>query len=428
MFEINNILMKKILFCISLCLLTVACNLEPEGVGNGEIEVSNSELLFPAKAFYDEVSITTDASWKIAIGAKWLSVSQTQGKGNETVTFVVEKNTEDFARSTQVKVYTKTSSQTITVTQFSPSGDDYIPDAQIEPGNVTIENGAIKAAFSIGENKKAYFSQGNLQYQASTGIWRFAEKQWNVVGDEQFGSVYENGIKCDNTLISPTYSGWIDLFCWGTSGWNSGAKEYKPYSNSDDPNDYLLGETALNLTGEYAKADWGVYNKISNGGNKENMWRTPTIDEWDYLFFKRKNAENLYSRATVVGTKGVIVLPDNCTLPESVSFTLENQKPPSYDAVWLANTYNKTEWEALESYGAVFLPLGGGRIYNNLVDNVDAKWYVDDRAPFGYYWSSTAADYDVQCLIINTCNCVYTSPYAIRYTGHSVRLIQDIKQ
>ncbi|MBP5722267.1 MAG: BACON domain-containing protein [Bacteroidales bacterium] len=404
--------MKKILFCISLCLLTVACNLEPEGVGNGEIEVSNSELLFPAKAFYDEVSITTDASWKIAIGANWLSVSQTKGKGNETVTFVAEKNTEDYARSTQVKVYTKTASQTITVTQFSPSGDDYVPnDTQIEPGNVTIEDGAIKAAFSIGENKKAYFSQGNLQYQASTGIWRFAEKQWYRVGDDQFGEVYENGVKCDNALISPTYSGWIDLFCFGTSGYKGRSESYQPYSTSRTFWDYAVTpEVPLDLTGEDRNSDWGVYNKISNGGNAANMWRTPTEDEWTYLLSKRKDAENKFRLSVVAGVMGVVVLPDDCTLN-----------------LWDIDTdFNEKEWNAMESNGAVFFPVAGSRdsVY---VDYVDAKWGDDDRVPFGYYWSTTIdGDYSAKVWVISHCS--YDDTGWMRLSlGASVRLIQDVQ-
>ena len=410
LFEINNIQMKKILFCISLCLLTVACNLEPEGVGNGEIEVSNSELLFPAKAFYDEVSITTDASWKIAIGAKWLSVSQTKGKGNETVTFVAEKNTEDYARSTQVKVYTKTASQTITVTQFSPSGDDYVPNTQIEPGNVTIEDGAIKAAFSIGENKKAYFSQGNLQYQASTGIWRFAEKQWYRVGDDQFGEVYENGVKCDNALISPTYSGWIDLFCFGTSGYKGRSESYQPYSTSRTFWDYAVTpEVPLDLTGEDRNSDWGVYNKISNGGNAANMWRTPTEDEWTYLLSKRKDAENKFRLSVVAGVMGVVVLPDDCTLN-----------------LWDIDTdFNEKEWNAMESNGAVFFPVAGSRdsVY---VDYVDAKWGDDDRVPFGYYWSTTIDDTFAKIWVISHCS--YDDTGWMRLSlGASVRLIQDVK-
>ena len=395
-----------------MCLLTVACNLEPEGVGNGEIEVSNSELLFPAKAFYDEVSITTDASWKIAIGANWLSVSQTKGKGNETVTFVAEKNTEDYARSTQVKVYTKTASQTITVTQFSPSGDDYVPnDTQIEPGNVTIEDGAIKAAFSIGENKKAYFSQGNLQYQASTGIWRFAEKQWYRVGDDQFGEVYENGVKCDNALISPTYSGWIDLFCFGTSGYKGRSESYQPYSTSRTFWDYAVThEVPLDLTGEDRNSDWGVYNKISNGGNAANMWRTPTEDEWTYLLSKRKDAENKFRLSVVAGVMGVVVLPDDCTLN-----------------LWDIDTdFNEKEWNAMESNGAVFFPVAGSRdsVY---VDYVDAKWGDDDRVPFGYYWSTTIdGDYSAKVWVISHCS--YDDTGWMRLSlGASVRLIQDVQ-
>ena len=395
-----------------MCLLTVACNLEPEGVGNGEIEVSNSELLFPAKAFYDEVSITTDASWKIAIGANWLSVSQTKVKGNETVTFVAEKNTEDYARSTQVKVYTKTASQTITVTQFSPSGDDYVPnDTQIEPGNVTIEDGAIKAAFSIGENKKAYFSQGNLQYQASTGIWRFAEKQWYRVGDDQFGEVYENGVKCDNALISPTYSGWIDLFCFGTSGYKGRSESYQPYSTSRTFWDYAVThEVPLDLTGEDRNSDWGVYNKISNGGNAANMWRTPTEDEWTYLLSKRKDAENKFRLSVVAGVMGVVVLPDDCTLN-----------------LWDIDTdFNEKEWNAMESNGAVFFPVAGSRdsVY---VDYVDAKWGDDDRVPFGYYWSTTIdGDYSAKVWVISHCS--YDDTGWMRLSlGASVRLIQDVK-
>lgn len=58
------------------------------------------------------------------------------------------------------------------------------------------------------------FSKGNLQYQASTGHWRFAEHQWNMVGDNGCGTVYENGVKCDNNQIDRNYTGWIDLFAW----------------------------------------------------------------------------------------------------------------------------------------------------------------------------------------------------------------------
>lgn len=50
-------------------------------------------------------------------------------------------------------------------------------------------------------------SPGNLQYQASTGIWRFAEHQYDYIGS-------------GNENISTSYSGWIDLFGWGTGRYN----------------------------------------------------------------------------------------------------------------------------------------------------------------------------------------------------------------
>ena len=49
--------------------------------------------------------------------------------------------------------------------------------------------GAIDGKFSINATGgKVYFAKGNLQYQASTNTFRFAEHQWNYVG----GSTLEN--------------------------------------------------------------------------------------------------------------------------------------------------------------------------------------------------------------------------------------------
>lgn len=42
--------------------------------------------------------------------------------------------------------------------------------------------GAINGLFSVSATQQVYFSQGNLQYQASTNTWRFAENQWDYVG------------------------------------------------------------------------------------------------------------------------------------------------------------------------------------------------------------------------------------------------------
>ena len=285
-------------------------------------------------------------------------------------------------------------------------------------GNVTIENGAIKAAFSVGDGKKVYFSQGNLQYQASTNTWRFAENQWDFIGTHSSEFEEENGgtIKgSDNANISETYDGWIDLFGWGTSGWKSGAFAYQPYSTSRDYSDYYPGAcSTFDLTGICADADWGVYNKISNGGNKAGMWRTLTNKEWQYLL-----RDYLYSLGCVDGINGLILLPDDWELPDGISFT------PQADE-WKSNDYTIKEWAKMEVSGAVFIPASGSRSYT-YVENVGLVTSVGNVGLAGCYWSSSHCGdgFAYGLLFGNDVVTAYSGD--VRYYGQSVRLVQDVK-
>ena len=103
--------------------------------------------------------------------------------------------------------------------------------------------GAISGVFSVSEGNYVCFSKGNLQYQSSTNTWRFADHQYDVIGS-------------DNHNISSTYSGWIDLFGWGTSGYNHGAVCYQPWSTSTtDADYYAYGGESNNLYDGYGQAD-----------------------------------------------------------------------------------------------------------------------------------------------------------------------------
>ena len=264
-----------------------------------------------------------------------------------------------------------------------------------QQGSVAVENGAIKAAFSISDSKQIYFSQGNLQYQASTGTWRFAEHQYDIIGD-------------DNANISSTNSGWIDLFGWGTSGWNSGANAYQPYSTSTDYEDYYLGGSySNNLTGSYANADWGVYNAISNGGNQAGQWRTLTQSEWNYVISNRTDARYLRGTANVNGVNGLVLLPDNWTFPSDVEFT--------YGEDGWQNTYSASEWSKMEANGAVFLPAAGYR-YGTDVDYVGSG---------GYYWSSSAND-GGNASYLNFYGYYVSTGSSGRSNGQSVRLVRGL--
>ena len=248
--------------------------------------------------------------------------------------------------------------------------------------------GAINGYFSIGESSKISFSQGNLQYQASTGTWRFAEHQYDMIGS-------------DNSNISSSYSGWIDLFGWGTSGYNG----KNPYMTSTNYSDY--GDGYNDIAG--TSYDWGVYNKIYNGGNSAGMWRTLTNSEWNYVISNRTDASYLRGTATVNGVNGLILLPDNWTLPTGVTFTYG-------EGGWSQNTYSASEWSKMEANGAVFLPAAGYR------DGTD----VYNVGSYGYYWSSSAYDgYYAHCLDFGSCG-VNTDDYDYRDDGPSVRLVRGL--
>lgn len=217
--------------------------------------------------------------------------------------------------------------------------------------------GVINGLFSVSDTQKVYFSQGNLQYQASTNTWKFATNQWDYVGGTMWGNHYGNVSGSSNDSISPTCQGWIDLFGWGTSGWDCGNTYYHPW-DSDDSDGGLYGPPMYNnMEVDYAYSDWGYYNRISNGGNTMYQWRTLTCLEWDYVFNTRNTLSGIrYVKAIVNGVNGVILLPDDW---DTDTFILSNANTP--EASYSSNNISSSQWTALEGVGAVFLPAAGSR-------------------------------------------------------------------
>lgn len=248
-------------------------------------------------------------------------------------------------------------------------------DSSSNSGGVTpsssIPEGAINGLFSISENKQVYFSKGNLQYQGSTGKWRFAEKQWNIMN-----------------------SGWFELFGWGTGD--------NPKNLSENNGDYP------------AFVEWGKH-AISNGGNVGNKWRTLKIEEWKYVFWLRETESNiLFAKAVVNDVDGMILLPDNW---KEDYYTLNYAN--TYDVSYDYNVISENDWtNILEAKGAVFLPAAGMR-------RGETMWV----GAAGNYWSSDYYDYDdaqaysayFSAFMVDTWHSIY------RNYGFSVRLVCDAK-
>lgn len=278
----------------------------------------------------------------------------------------------------------------------------------------SVPTGAINGLFTINENgAQVWFSQGNLQYQASTNTWRFAENQWDYVGgfynEQRYGTVYENGIQCDNELISPTYDGWIDHFGWGTSGYNHGAVCYQPWSISETNSDYYAyGSQSYNLSDQTGQADWG-YNAISNGGNTENTWRTLSNNEWSYVMFHREIPCGFsFVEAKVNGVNGLILPPDNW---DNSIYTFQ---APNCACGFESNIISLEQWNSLQDYGLVFFPAAGQR------EGGTASGCFEWN---GEYWTTTTGDYAAQHAWFHPSN-IGTDNAQPNYYGKSVRLVR----
>ena len=271
---------------------------------------------------------------------------------------------------------------------YTCSKTKQLVDGNYYSGSITLQDpGMLPGKFSVAANKKVYFSQGNLQYQASTSTWRFAEHQWDYVGDG--GTTGGNVIGSDNAQISSTYDGWIDLFGWGTSGYQFASgygTAYQPWSSTNTMSmDYGPTDPTFDLTGTYANGDWGS-NAISNGGNSAGLWRTLTKDEWLYLFGMTGYTDasgharyRKYFRATVNSVQGIVVLPDDISGISDIPAESSRGTSSTFDG----KTYTTSAWSALESAGAVFLPAAGRRPY------YDGGTTVEYAGSAGDYWSSS---------------------------------------
>jgi len=280
-------------------------------------------------------------------------------------------------------------------------------DEEVTPP-VYIQEGALSGVFTVSETKKVRFSKGNLQYQASTKTWRFAEYQYDIVGigyEETNDYCFIGGtiLSSDNRKISSTYNGWIDLFGWGTGA--------NPTLATDDSNNYL------NFV------DWGE-NKISNGGNVANVWRTLSPSEWYYLLRVRPQAKNKAGIACVGGINGLVILPDNWKLPSGFQFTPGLDMEHNYGAYdnWGVdyykeiNNYTKLDWQVMEKAGAIFLPAAGYRV-NTSVYTVGG---------YGYYWSSENYNAKSAYFMEFQSGNLNPSNFYERSYGRSVRLCVDL--
>ena len=268
--------------------------------------------------------------------------------------------------------------------------------------------GAINGLFTINEHgDQVYFSKGNLQYRPNTDTWRFAEYQYEFIGSD-------NG-----QIVQGTNDRWwCDLLCWSSNGRPHGSVNYEAwnYIMDEATSEYSLynayGIDTCDLCDFDGQADWG-YNAITNGGNQEGLWRTLTIDEWNYLLDERVTPSGMrFVKAQVEGQHGLLLLPDDW---DSTAFLLFNINDD--DGNYGVNNIPEPYWsKKVEGRGAVFLPAAGIRDKGGLglIGN------------YGFYWSATHSDgFNAWGVYFSNSffNHQNTTP---KSAGRSVRLVRDV--
>lgn len=258
-------------------------------------------------------------------------------------------------------------------------------------GGRTTED--TKGRFSVGANRWVVFAHGNLQFNAGTSAFRFAPEQYDIIGD-------------GNSNVASSYSGWIDLMGWGTSGY----EDSYPWLSTTNVTDY--GPTTGNIATTHY--DWGVHNAIEKAG-AAGTWRTLTSSEWDYLLNDRSATKRFAKVAlSVNGTtvNGLVLFPDDYNVADGLRF---NQPNLGYEGQDGSNMLSLSQWRQMEAEGAVFLPAAGYR----------AGTSPTEVGGTGYYWSSSRVVGSARALRFADENLVFDSSPAVYY-GNAVRLCSDI--
>lgn len=343
-----------------------------EGAGNGTIQLSQTMIEAPAEGGDYEVEITSDVKWMVDKDVSWITVTPGVGSKNGKLSVSVAL-TESYSPTTgQITVYEVGASKENTVV-------------------LKVERQGIPfGSFAVSDSKKVIFSPGNLQYNRSQNIFRFAEHQYDYIG------------KANEQIEYSWNEGWIDLFGWGTSGYN----DKYPYLCSKENVDYYY-ESDIAGT-DY---DWGQYNSISNDFYKDagkGFWRTPTKDEIEYLVEKKSQSGlaggiKITDLSSGYDYAGLVIIPDGVSLPDDL--TLEPNK---------ITDYTLQQFHRVQAMGAVFLPLMPG--FRSGAEFTNAEG--------GGYWTATLQDDYSQAAY-------YFSPSfgknfeTIVSTGLSVRLVHD---
>ena len=267
--------------------------------------------------------------------------------------------------------------------------------------------GAIHGKFSVGKNKRVFFSHGNMW----KGTW-----------------TYSFGVS-DNHYIEPQQ--WVQQPRDADSTWRAdhvnhfyfGKEDYWAYAK--DPNhamDHAQGNDIFytNLTEDTPNPK---FNVNIDGKDWKGVWRILSDKEWHYLLFER---EMTYDKPRYSIWRNGLDLRDGHEIQGLFIYPDDFNSEPVIKGEHF--------FEEIDELGIVFLRAGGYREITNV-----KRLNPDNFNPsVGWYWASNANPDDtnngVYSMIFSSDNLVI-DPFqgasidstATRKYGRSVRLVRDVR-
>ena len=203
--------------------------------------------------------------------------------------------------------------------------------------NVYTHKGALTGKFSLGGGGQVYFAKGNLEYDSLLNQYSFAESQYK----EEEGRL---GLDRYVSLFPQT-----------------------PYSFSSCP----------------------IFD--AEPSDDYNYWFIPTAEQWNYLIYKRANADKLRvwyqinDELNPGSQHGLVLLPDNyLDLAAEKGWDVSNLG--QYSTIT-----TEEELKLLDSRGALILMPMGSLVSSDIYSDIPLE---EARAMCGVYWSSSQQSED----------------------------------
>ncbi len=255
--------MKKLMFVAAMaCLVMVSCNSEKEvAEPTGAIEIVDKTIPWDGASI--TANITTDYDWNISVAnPEYLSVKPASGKGNETVTLTIAKNTTNQAIPVKGNLTLTNEDKTLVV----PFNFE-IPAPSLEFGGATYGVAYMKDGKYWMTQNLRYIPEGMTVYEpskdnADAKIWYPAIISLNLEGkyvatpsdnaaiiaaqgllyspeyilgaaysEEEFANVDQKNAICPEGWHIPTAQEWIDLV--GACSDKEKTNENAPYYSAD---------------------------------------------------------------------------------------------------------------------------------------------------------------------------------------------------